>query len=80
MPPEEPIVRFVIVVQVIPSRVPWSATVLPDPFEANWTPRLKPWPQVMTGFWAPGGVGADVVSVIVAPVAPTVKAVDVADV
>jgi len=40
---------------------------------------VKPWPQVMTGFWAPGGVGADVVRVIVAPVAPTVKAVDVAE-
>ena len=66
MPPEEPIVRLVIVVQVIPSRVPWSATVLPDPLAANWMPRLNPWPQVMTGFWAPGGVGADVVIVITA--------------
>ncbi len=64
--------RVAIVVQVTLSRVPWSWNVLVPPLTPNWVVRTIPLPQVITE--------DDVVSVIWAAGADTVKAVEVAPV
>ena len=58
------VVRVVIVVQVTPSRLPWSWNDLLAPLVPNWTLRVKPWLHRITGFCAPAGIGADVVRVM----------------